>query len=365
MPKVVTIIGARPQFIKAATVSRQILEANKKTEHSIEEIIIHTGQHFDANMSAVFFTEMNIPTPKYQLNINNLGHGAMTGKMLEEIEQILIKEKPDYVLVYGDTNSTLAGALAAKKLHIKVVHVEAGLRSFNEAMPEEINRILTDHLSDILFYPSSQALQNLKNEGYVNFRKQLVYSGDVMHDAALLFKAFAMPPASLERVNNGTFALATIHRAENTDHPEKLSHIIQALETISMDIPVFIPLHPRTKKKISDAQLRINSSNVHIIEPVSYLEMLYLLKECQLVLTDSGGLQKEAYFFNKHCITLREETEWVELVQKGYNKLAGSDAKSIITAFHEYEKTNAAFQPNLYGKGDAAEIIVDTLLARY
>ncbi len=363
MTKIVTIIGARPQFIKAATVSRQIIAARKEYTEPLEEIIIHTGQHFDPNMSDIFFTEMNIPSPKYQLNINNLGHGAMTGKMLEETEQILIKEKPDFVLVYGDTNSTLAGALAAKKLHIKVVHIEAGLRSFNEAMPEEINRIVTDRISDILFYPTSQAVKNLQNEGFEHTDKKLVYSGDVMYDAAMFFKEYACAPASIQSGDTDTpFALATIHRAENTDQPEKLSSIISAVEAISKNLPVYLPLHPRTKNKIKGANIKITAPNLHIIEPVSYLEMLYLLNKCKLVLTDSGGLQKEAYFFNKHCITLREETEWVELVQQGYNKLAGSNTNTIIGAYQEFEKTNSTFRQQLYGKGDAAEIIVNTLL---
>ena len=320
--KIVTVIGARPQFIKAAVVSRAIA-AHK----DIKEVIVHTGQHFDANMSDIFFEEMCIPKPDYNLNVNGLGHGAMTGQMLEKIEAVLLQEKPDWVLVYGDTNSTIAGALAAKKLHIKVAHVEAGLRSFNMDMPEEINRILTDRISDILFCPTETAVNNLKKEGYENINCRIVRNGDVMQDAALFYAGRAeRPKADIPE----DFVLCSVHRAENTDDPERLRNIFSALEEISKTCRVVLPLHPRTKGKLSAIGYDTNNSHILFIEPVGYLEMVWMLKHCRLVMTDSGGLQKEAYFFDKYCITLRDETEWVELVKYGYNFLAGDDkGKSI------------------------------------
>lgn len=349
---IITIVGARPQFVKAAVVSREI-----STHDDIHETIIHTGQHFDPNMSDLFFEEMRIPAPSYNLNINSLSHGAMTGKMLEEIEKVLLDKKPDWVLVYGDTNSTLAGALAAKKLHIRVAHVEAGLRSFNMTMPEEINRILTDRVSDILFCPTETAIRNLQNEGFDHFDSRVVLSGDVMLDAALFYRQYSRPPQiELKR----DFVLATLHRAENTDTPEYLSEIIRALETISREQDVLLPLHPRTRAKLEASGYNTRLSPIRFIDPVGYLEMIYLLDKCSLVMTDSGGLQKEAFFFRKYCITLRNETEWTELVDHGYNALAGNSYDRIIQAYRE--QPHPDFSTPLYGDGHAAKVIVDTLI---
>ena len=298
MNKIITVVGARPQFIKAATLSRQF------KLFGVDELIIHTGQHFDANMSEVFFDEMEIPRPAYQLDIHGLTHGAMTGKMLEGIEEILLKEKPDAVLVYGDTNSTLAGALAASKLHIPVIHVEAGLRSFNMAMPEEINRILTDRISTVLFCPTDTAVNNLASEGYGKMPIKIIKNGDVMQDAAIYYAARAEQKSSiLQQIALPKFVLATIHRQENTDSPENLRHIIAGLNEINRQTPVLVPLHPRTRNIL--AQLNI-VPEFKLIDPVGYFDMIMLLKSCELVITDSGGVQKEAFFFGKHCITLRD-----------------------------------------------------------
>ncbi|MCF6365106.1 MAG: UDP-N-acetylglucosamine 2-epimerase (non-hydrolyzing) [Bacteroidales bacterium] len=351
--KIITIIGARPQFIKAAAVSREIRKRN-----NIKEIIIHTGQHFDKNMSDVFFEEMHIPKPDYNLGINSISHGAMTGRMLEETEKILVKEKPDYILIYGDTNSTLAGALAAKKLHIKVAHVEAGLRSYNMKMPEEVNRILTDRISDILLCPTDKAVENLNNEGYSDFDCKIVKSGDVMLDTAIFYSDFEKKP---DFKVPEKFIITTIHRAENTDSSKRLQNIFDALNYISQKIPVILPLHPRTKK-ITEANNVQISSNIKIIKPVGYLEIVYLLKRCSLVMTDSGGMQKEAFFFKKPCITLRNETEWTELTENGYNIIAGADTNVIINSYEEIINKKGDFSKKLYGNGNAAEIIVDEIL---
>lgn len=357
MNRIITVVGARPQFIKAATLSRQFKLAG------IEELIIHTGQHFDANMSEVFFNEMEIPTPAYQLDIHGLTHGAMTGRMLEGIESILIKEKPDGVLVYGDTNSTLAGALAASKLHIPVIHVEAGLRSFNMEMPEEINRILTDRISNVLFCPTNAAVNNLKSEGFENMPVRIVKNGDVMQDAAIYYAAKAEQKSNiLKQVGLSEFVLATIHRQENTDSPETLQQIIAGLNDINRRMPVLVPIHPRTRNIL--AQLDI-LPEFKMIEPVGYFDMLMLLKYCELVITDSGGVQKEAFFFGKHCITLREQTEWVELVENGYNILVGSDRSKLIAAFQLSMHKISDFSVDLYGKGYAAETAVRELLSIY
>ena len=327
--KIVTVVGARPQFIKASALSREI-----KNHSGIEEIIIHTGQHFDANMSDIFFKEMDIPAPKYQLDIHSLSHGAMTGRMLEEIEKIVVAEKPDYVLVYGDTNSTLAGALAARKLNIRVAHVEAGLRSYNMAMPEEINRILTDRISDILFCPTDIAIKNLKKEGFDHFNIKLVQSGDIMFDAALYYKSKADNESTIIHdlnLNSGEYVLATIHRQENTDQSNRLNDIIEALNIIHQNRAVIVPIHPRTRKLIEQQQINVKFK---MIDPVGYLDMIALTSSAAIVMTDSGGLQKEAFFFGKYCITLRDQTEWIELVECGFNTLVGADKKSILKAFH-------------------------------
>ena len=353
--KLITIIGARPQFIKAAAVSREI------TKHSnIKEIIVHTGQHFDVNMSEIFFHQMQIPKPDYNLEINSLMHGAMTGRMIEGIEEVLLQEKPDWVIVYGDTNSTIAGALAAKKLHIKVAHVEAGLRSFNRKMPEEINRILTDKISDLLFCPTEQAVKNLQEEGIgKQSLARIVKSGDVMQDAAIFYSNLARKP-DFELPEK--FILSTIHRAENTDDPVKLRSIFSAFQKIADEIPIILPLHPRTKKIIKDLKLKVE--NLIIIEPVGYLEMIYLLKNCSLVMTDSGGLQKEAFFFHKPCVTLRDETEWVELVENGFNVVVGSNSDEIYTAYKKVIKKNPNYDIDLYGRGKASNKVIRELLKK-
>lgn len=350
--KIVTVVGARPQFIKAAAVSRAFKEFSE-----IEEIIIHTGQHFDANMSNVFFEELHIPMPHYNLNINSLSHGAMTGRMMESIEEVVMKEKPDYVMVYGDTNSTIAGALAAKKLHVKVVHIEAGLRSFNIKMPEEINRILTDRISNILFCPTNEAVKNLNNEGFQNFDCQIIKNGDVMQDAALYYKNLAKKP--LFNLPD-SFILLTLHRAENTDDLNKLKNIISAINEIHQKMPVIWLIHPRTKQIINNQSIDVK---FQIFDPVGYLEMIYLLENCRLVMTDSGGLQKEAFFFSKNCVTLREETEWVELIEGGYNVLVGSDVKKINEGFEIMSKKQNDFSVDIYGKGQASRTIVSQLIA--
>lgn len=367
--KIVSIVGARPQFIKAAVVSREIKLRNAEAgTNIIEEVLVHTGQHYDPNMSAVFFREMDIPAPRYNLTVAGGSHGAMTGKMLEKIEEVLLAEKPDIVLVYGDTNSTLAGALAAVKLAIPVAHVEAGLRSFNNHMPEEINRILTDRISTALFCPTDTAVHNLTKEGLDPAQRdpnrQVVFKvGDVMYDAALYYKKIARP--SPETVNllyqlDGAFYLATIHRAENTDDLSRLEAIIKALDDISGNIPVVLPLHPRTRKLLQDYSLW--PSKVKCIEPVSYFDMIELLSRCQAVFTDSGGVQKEAYFFGKYCITLRDETEWVELVENRVNLLVGASYKRIIEAERTIAGQTVSHEANLYGQGNAGKLIVDKLL---
>lgn len=356
MKKILTIIGARPQFIKAAAVSREISKSKK-----LKEIIVHTGQHFDKNMSDVFFEEMEIPPPHYHLNIHSLSHGAMTGRMLEEVEKVFLKEKPDVVMVYGDTNSTLAGALAAKKMHIKVAHVEAGLRSFNMDMPEEINRILTDRISDILFCPTEAAVKNLEREGFRNFKCRIVKNGDVMYDAAMFYaKKSAAKSKIIKRLEleNKPFVLTTIHREENTNNLENLESIINGLNKISGETAVVFPAHPRTQKILKKEKLRLNFKPV---DPVGYFDMIELLKHCSLVITDSGGLQKEAFFFKKFCITVREQTEWIELVENGFNVVAGTKGGKIYNYYKSLIGKKADFKKNLYGKGDAGKKMVAAL----
>jgi len=397
--KLLTVLGARPQFIKAGAVSRAIKQfnsgkvivdsrkmtvdsdskgENKKLSlntitniNTITEIIVHTGQHYDYNMSDVFFEELDLPKPDYYLGIGGKSHGAMTGEMIIKLEEVMLKEKPDVVLVYGDTNSTLAGAIAASKLHIPIAHVEAGLRSFNMRMPEEINRVLTDRVSKWLFCPTNTAVENLKKEGFPfklsNNNYQLISNvGDVMYDAALYYKNHSKQPLLPSHFSplTSNFILCTIHREENTDNIERLKNIFEALEEISKEIPVVLPLHPRTKKIIENNN--INPKNIIIIEPVSYLEMIWLLDNCKMVMTDSGGLQKEAYFFKKPCITLRDETEWVELVEIGTNILAGADKEKIIEAYKKFTNnlslTTKHYPLNLYGDGRASEKIVEELI---
>ena len=351
MMKILTILGARPQFIKAGSVSREIAKHNE-----IEEIIVHTGQHYDANMSDIFFEEMKIPKPNYFLGIGGKSHGAMTGQMMEKIEEVALKENPDWIMVYGDTNSTLAGSLVASKLHIKLAHIEAGLRSFNMKMPEEVNRILTDRISQILFCPTDTAVMNLKNEGFDNFDCKVIKSGDVMLDGAMFYKELAVKPL---REIHSNFILCTIHRAENTDNKQRLRDIFEALNKIAKQRQIILPLHPRTKKIIEN--LKIDTQNLTLIDPVGYLEMVWLIDNCSLVMTDSGGLQKEAYFFKKSCITLRDETEWVELVENGFNTLVGASKDKILDAY----KNNIKFKDidlDLYGSGDASSNIINELI---
>jgi UDP-GlcNAc3NAcA epimerase len=351
--KIVTIVGARPQFVKAATLSREFGK-----HENIHEIIIHTGQHFDRNMSDVFFEEMEIPKPHFQLNIHGLSHGAMTGNMLEQIEKILISERPDYVLVFGDTNSTLAGALAASKLHIKVIHVEAGLRSFNMKMPEEINRILTDRISSILFCPTDNALNNLRIEGFENFECEMFNCGDIMQDAAQYYSIKSGENSKILETHNleiNKFILATIHRAENTDDISRLFSIIRALNKINKEIKVVLPIHPRTASIIKNLNVVVEFL---MIEPVGYFDMLQLIKNSNLVCTDSGGLQKEAYFFNKFCITCRDQTEWIELVENDYNILTGSDEDNIYQTFQKFANSTFSKKTELYGGGVTAKSIV-------
>ena len=353
--KILSVLGARPQFIKAAAVSRAI-----KYSQGLSEVIVHTGQHFDKNMSDIFFSEMDIPTPDHMLNINSLSHGAMTGRMLEGVEKVLHKESPDLVLVYGDTNSTIAGSLAAKKLHIKVAHVEAGLRSFNIKMPEEVNRILTDRISDILFCPTDTAVNNLKNEGFENFNCEIVKNGDVMQDAAMFYSKESSKRSDIvNNLNLDGYILCTIHRAENTDDDHRIKNIVDALNDISRETRIVLPIHPRTKQILDKLRLKLN---VDVIDPVGYFDMIELIKNSNLVITDSGGLQKEAFFFKKHCVTLRDETEWLELIEHGYNVLAGSEKSLIKENIKKMLVRSSDFSLNLYGEGQASNIIAETLL---
>lgn len=358
-PSVATIVGARPQFIKAATVSRALIGAG------LREILVHTGQHSDANMSEVFFKEMEIRPPDYFLGIAGLSHGAMTGEMLKQIEGVLLKEKPDVVLVYGDTNSTLAGALAAAKLHIPVAHVEAGLRSFNMKMPEEINRALTDRVSKWLFCPTETAVQNLKDEGYQAPNYIIENVGDVMLDASILFSDRSRWPVEVpQRLKDNSFVLCTLHRQESTDSPEVFKSLIGALKSMATTMPVVWPVHPRAKKKI--AELGISTDGILTTSPLGYLEMLALLKACKLVATDSGGLQKEAYFFNKPCLTLRAETEWVELVQIGANVVCGTDGVKVLSAFRQVlESSMPDLKSALYGNGNSAKQVAQSILRSF
>ncbi len=353
--KILTILGARPQFIKAGSISREIAKHT-----NIEEIIVHTGQHYDANMSNIFFEEMQIPRPHYFLGIGSKSHGAMTGQMIEKIEEVALKEQPDWVLVYGDTNSTLAGAIVASKLHIKLAHIEAGLRSFNMKMPEEVNRILTDRVSQILFCPTDVAIDNLYKEGYKNLDCKIVKSGDVMQDGAMFYKQYAQKP---KQDIKDLFILCTVHRAENTDDLNRLQQIFEALEHIAQEQTIVLPLHPRTNKIITQNNISI-SDNIYIIEPVGYLEMVWLIDHCSMVMTDSGGLQKEAFFFGKPCITLRNETEWIELIDNKFNILVGADKNKIVLAYRNAKNYFATdFNKNLYGGGEASIKIIQTLLA--
>jgi UDP-GlcNAc3NAcA epimerase len=366
--KIASIVGARPQFIKAAMISMAIARgAGANASAPITETIIHTGQHFDDNMSQVFFRDLDIPEPEYHLGIGGGSHGKNTGRMIEAIEAVLVKKRPDWAIVYGDTDSTLAGALAAAKLHIPVAHVEAGLRSYNRKMPEEINRIVADQLSTLLFCPTRTAVENLEKEGFPHrlshqTRQMMVDVGDVMYDAALYYgdraeeKSRIMQALALKPKD---FVLATIHRAENADDPIRLQHIMTALNRIAGEIPVVLPLHPRTKKKI----VMTDFPAVSFIDPIGYLDMVMLEKNARVIITDSGGVQKEAYFHGTPCVTARDETEWGELVETGANILAGAESDRIMAAFQQMLHKTIRTR-RLYGNGDSAGKIISALGSR-
>lgn len=359
--KILTIVGARPQFVKAAVVSREIVRY-QGAGHNISERIVHTGQHFDSNMSDVFFEEMAIPKPDRTLSLGGLSHGAMTGRMIEQIEELILEDRPDSVLVYGDTNSTMAGALAAVKLQVPVAHVEAGLRSWNRAMPEEINRIVTDHVSSLLFAPTQSAVDNLRREGVIG--EKVVRTGDVMCDAARFYAELAAGRPLPTGVGDRPFALVTIHRAENTDDPRRLTAIVEALERASRSMQLVFPLHPRTRGSLAqEGLLGRLATAVTVLDPVGYLDMVRLEATCALVITDSGGVQKEAYFFGKPCVTLRTETEWTELVAAGANVLVSpSDARSMALAIEEGARRTVDTSQQLYGDGQSATGIIDWLM---
>ncbi|AOW12651.1 UDP-N-acetyl glucosamine 2-epimerase [Hydrogenophaga crassostreae] len=360
--KIATVLGARPQFIKAAAVSRAV---RSEFSDQIEEFIVHTGQHFDDNMSQVFFDELEIPRPKHHFALSGGTHGQMTGKMLEAIESVLIEEKPDWVLIYGDTNSTLAGALAAAKLHIPVAHVEAGLRSFNMRMPEEVNRIVADRLSTLLFCPTRTAVDNLAAEA---LKKGVHDVGDVMYDVALHYrdkaqtKSGALQQLGLEPKR---FALATVHRAENTDDANRLNAILTALDQVALTMKVVFPLHPRTRKLIQTYGFGHLLNRLVVTDPLPFLDMVALEQSASLILTDSGGVQKEAFFYGVPCITMRDETEWVETVHSGWNKLTGADIERIESAFQEHLRTPPPLLTKKpYGEGNAAEKLLRIMLEK-
>ncbi|HDM76734.1 MAG TPA: UDP-N-acetylglucosamine 2-epimerase (non-hydrolyzing) [Deltaproteobacteria bacterium] len=381
--KIITVVGARPQFIKAAAISRAIRKRNgfpSNLVSHLSEVIVHTGQHYDSNMSEVFFKELDITEPHYNLGIGDSTHGAMTGRMLEKIEEVLLNERPDWVLVYGDTNSTLAGALAAVKLHIQVAHVEAGLRSLNRKMPEEINRVLTDHVASVLFCPTHKAVQNLQMEGFKNILDPIRISnvertpnfplvvnvGDVMYDTALYYAPKSEQKSRiLEELNlkPNSYALTTVHRSENTDDRERLKNIFEGLSRVARELDVVLPLHPRTREALEREDLFDQVAQMlKLIEPLGYLDMIRLEKNAKLILTDSGGIQKEAFFYGVPCVTLRDETEWMELVDAGWNILAGTNAdrigqaaQNMLSAWHPLA------QISLYGHGNTAFKILDVL----
>jgi UDP-GlcNAc3NAcA epimerase len=346
--KIATVVGARPQFVKAAAVSRVLRQAHT-------EVLVHTGQHYDREMSELFFQELSIPRPDYELGVGSGGHGWQTGQMLIQLEEVLLKERPDWTLVYGDTNSTLAGALVAAKLGMRVAHVEAGLRSFNRTMPEEHNRVLTDHCSDLLFCPTDSAAQQLKKEGV---EQGVHVVGDVMYDAALQFASVARERSTILerlRVLPKGYALVTLHRPYNVDDPNRLSQVLDALERL--ELPVVFPVHPRTRARLAGR----NAGTLQLVDPVGYLDMLALEQNAALILTDSGGVQKEAYFFATRCITLRPETEWVETVAAGWNRLAWGDGEDLLAAVHRPWPTGTP--PPAFGDGRASEKIVAILTA--
>ena len=376
MIKILTVIGARPQIIKAAAMNRTI---QNKFSTKIHEIIVHTGQHYDKNMSEVFFNELNIPKSSYNLGVGSGLHGKQTAKMMEGIEELILKEKPDYLLVYGDTNSTLAGAVAASKLHVPVIHIEAGLRSFNRSMPEEVNRVVCDHLSTLLFSPTQSGYENLVKEGFNSAnifpftpeKPGIFHCGDIMFDNSLYFSDLAEQKSTILSELNlipDNFILTTIHRNHNTDTLENLNSIFKALIDISENYKIVIPLHPRTKnilntephkKLLSQIQ---NTKNLLLIEPVSFMDIIQLESKSRLIITDSGGIQKEAYFFNKPCIILRPETEWIEILKTGNAKLASANYKKIMQVYTELIDAPQNEYPQIFGDGNAAEFICNTIL---
>lgn len=360
MKKILTIVGARPQFVKAAMLSKAI-----RSSTCFEEVIVHTGQHYDPSMSDVFFEQLGIPAPAHSLGIAGGGHGEMTGRMLIALEPVILKEAPDFVLVYGDTNSTIAGALTAAKLHIPIAHVEAGLRSFNRRMPEEVNRVLTDHLSKMLFCPTENAAQNLMAEG-IESGVHLV--GDIMFDAALYFGSIAKDSIKLGlnlHLPAGGYVLATVHRQENTDDPQKLRNIFDALDTLSKEIPVVIPMHPRTRDRLIVMGFTdcLSRKGIHVIEPLGYLEMLAMEQSAGLIVTDSGGVQKEAYFFQVPCLTLRDQTEWGELVEMGWNRLVDVLNVDIVDVARRSIGSRGSDKSSPYGRGDTSMQIVKHISA--
>ena len=375
--KLITIIGARPQIIKAAALSRAIRNHYSDT---IQEIIVHTGQHYDDNMSQVFFDELQIPHPDHNLHVGSASHGVQTARMTEGIESLLIKEQPDYIVLYGDTNSTLAGAVAAAKIHVPIVHIEAGLRSFNKSMPEEINRIVCDHCSTLLFTPTKAGLENLKREGfpmdnqgpYTIDNPKVYHCGDIMYDNSLHFANIAEEKTNIIQrleLKGKPFVLATIHRDSNTDYPERLSAIFRSIIKLSEECQVVLPLHPRTAKLIKtnldeDMQKQIFSCpDIKLIPPVSFLEMIALERHVRLVMTDSGGVQKEAYFFKKPCIILRPETEWVEIVETGNAILADADECRIMKAWEHFKDNPPTMFPEIFGDGHAAEFMLEKIIS--
>ena len=375
--KLVTIIGARPQIIKAAALSRAI---RNHYSNQIQEVIVHTGQHYDDNMSQVFFDELQIPRPDYNLHVGSASHGVQTARMTEGIEALLLKERPDYIVLYGDTNSTLAGAVAAAKIHVPIVHIEAGLRSFNKAMPEEINRIVCDHCSTLLFTPTKAGQENLKREGfpldneapYTIDNPKVYHCGDIMYDNSLHFANIAEEKTDIIQrleLKEKPFILATIHRDSNTDYPERLSAIFRSIIKLSEECQVVLPLHPRTNKLLKtnleealQNQIFINPI-IQLIPPVSFLEMIALERHAQLVMTDSGGVQKEAYFFKKPCIILRPETEWVEIVETGNAILADADETSIMQAWQHFKDNPPTVFPEIFGDGHAAEFMLEKIIS--
>ena len=377
--KIVTVIGARPQIIKAAALSRAIREHFSK---EVQEVIVHTGQHYDDNMSQVFFDELGIPQPNYNLGVGSASHGVQTAKMIAGIEEILLKEMPDFLVLYGDTNSTLAGAIAASKIHIPIVHIEAGLRSFNKAMPEEINRICCDHCSTLLFSPTATGFKNLINEGFNPDNKKkytidnpgIYHCGDVMYDNSKYFANIADKKSKIidkERLRGIDYVLCTIHRDNNTDQPERLNAIFKALLKISESKTVVLPLHPRTSKLLNtnlqeDLYNKItNNANIKILPPASFLDMIVLERHAQMIVTDSGGVQKEAYFFQKPCLILRTETEWKEIVECGAAVITDADEQKIVESFNNFVENPPHNYPEIFGDGNAAEFICKEMLENF